>query len=222
MNFIGTILEWISIEVGFWVALGIVGLVFIFMLIAMLAKKRALPIGRTTALTALVAAFTFEFFMTQKTISGPNALLDTYAMLLEILLIGGALALIGGFISTVFFKKKKKCCCKKEHTEQEHDDASAFHPVSDNDFSPAEYSPAQFSQPANNYPVSYAPMPADTEKLLAKIDKICADGGSLSEMRETAVLLQKERAKPENKQNPEVYGKLNKALIELLNAIQKR
>ena len=57
-----------------------------------------------------------------------------------------------------------------------------------------------------------------TEDVIARIDRIDAEGASLASMKEVAMLLQKERVKPENKA-PEQQKKLNEALSKLLKAM---
>lgn len=57
-----------------------------------------------------------------------------------------------------------------------------------------------------------------TEDVIARIDKIDTEGASLASMKEVAMLLQKERVKPENK-TPEQQKKLNEALSKLLKAM---
>ena len=56
------------------------------------------------------------------------------------------------------------------------------------------------------------------EDVIARIDKISTEGASLPAMKEVAMLLQKERNKPENK-NPEQQKRLNEALSKLLRAM---
>lgn len=56
------------------------------------------------------------------------------------------------------------------------------------------------------------------EDVIARIDKISKDGASLPAMKEVAMLLQKERNKPENK-TPEQQKRLNEALAKLLKAM---
>ena len=57
-----------------------------------------------------------------------------------------------------------------------------------------------------------------TEDVIEQIEKIDRDGATLPVMREVAMLLRKERAKPEN-QTPEQQKKLNEALAKLLKAM---
>ena len=54
--------------------------------------------------------------------------------------------------------------------------------------------------------------------VIARIDKITKEGAPLSTMKEVALQLQKERAKPENK-TPDMQRKLNEALAALLKAM---
>lgn len=56
------------------------------------------------------------------------------------------------------------------------------------------------------------------DEVIAKIDKIEREGASREVMREVATLIQKERAKPENK-SPERQKRLNEALSKLLKAM---
>lgn len=57
-----------------------------------------------------------------------------------------------------------------------------------------------------------------TEDVIARIEQISNEGAPLATMKEVALLLQKERAKPENK-TPESQRKLNEALSKLLKAM---
>lgn len=57
-----------------------------------------------------------------------------------------------------------------------------------------------------------------TEDVIARIEQIDKEGAPLSTMKEVALLLQKERAKPENK-TPDQQRKLNEALSKLLKAM---
>ncbi len=59
---------------------------------------------------------------------------------------------------------------------------------------------------------------ASVDDVIARIDKIEREGASRETMREVASLLQKERAKPENK-TPERQRRLNEALSKLLKAM---
>ncbi len=59
---------------------------------------------------------------------------------------------------------------------------------------------------------------SSADEVIARIEKINREGASLSTMKEVALLLQKERAKPENK-TPEQQRKLNEALASLLKAM---
>lgn len=56
------------------------------------------------------------------------------------------------------------------------------------------------------------------EDVIARIEKINQEGATLPVMKEVALLLQQERAKPENK-TPEQQKKLNEALSKLLKAM---
>ncbi|MCX4314328.1 MAG: hypothetical protein OSJ83_10825, partial [Clostridia bacterium] len=56
------------------------------------------------------------------------------------------------------------------------------------------------------------------DDVIARIEQIDREGAPRETMREVAALLQKERAKPENK-NPEQQKKLNDALSKLLKAM---
>lgn len=56
------------------------------------------------------------------------------------------------------------------------------------------------------------------EDVIARIEKINQEGATLPVMKEVAMLLQQERAKPENK-TPEQQKKLNEALSKLLKAM---
>ena len=60
--------------------------------------------------------------------------------------------------------------------------------------------------------------PSSADDVIAQIEKINREGAPRETMREVATLLQKERAKPENK-TPEQQRKLNEALSKLLKAM---
>ncbi|MCH5161032.1 MAG: hypothetical protein J1G04_03275 [Clostridiales bacterium] len=59
---------------------------------------------------------------------------------------------------------------------------------------------------------------SSADEVIARIDQISREGAPRETMREVATLLQKERAKPENK-TPEQQKKLNDALSKLLKAM---
>lgn len=59
---------------------------------------------------------------------------------------------------------------------------------------------------------------SSADAVIARIDAITREGASLATMKEVALQLQKERAKPENK-TPERQRKLNEALAALLKAM---
>lgn len=59
---------------------------------------------------------------------------------------------------------------------------------------------------------------SSADEVIAQIDKIDREGATRETMREVATLLQKERAKPENK-TPEQQKRLNEALSKLLKAM---
>ncbi len=71
-------------------------------------------------------------------------------------------------------------------------------------------------------PVQEAPAAASggssADGVIARIEQINRDGAPLATMKEVALLLQQERAKPENK-TPEQQRKLNEALSSLLKAM---
>ncbi len=75
--------------------------------------------------------------------------------------------------------------------------------------------PQQQQQAFAQQPVSDS---ASVDDVIARIDKIEREGASRETMREVASLLQKERAKPENK-TPERQRRLNEALSKLLKAM---
>ena len=77
----------------------------------------------------------------------------------------------------------------------------------------AQVQAAQTAQAAQS---AHASTSADD--VIARIEKINKEGASLATMKEVALLLQKERAKPENK-TPEQQRKLNEALASLLKAM---
>lgn len=88
---------------------------------------------------------------------------------------------------------------------------------------PAAYAPVA-PQPAVTQPAAPAAPYAEVrpvvpeEDVVARIDRISREGAPLSVMREVALLLQQERAKPENK-TPEQQRRLNEALSKLLKAM---
>ncbi len=59
---------------------------------------------------------------------------------------------------------------------------------------------------------------SSADEVIARIEKIKQEGASLAQMKEVALQLQKERAKPENK-TPEQQRRLNEALAALLKAM---
>lgn len=61
---------------------------------------------------------------------------------------------------------------------------------------------------------------SSADEVIARIEQINREGASLSAMKEVALMLQKERAKPENK-TPEMQRKLNESLASLLKAMSK-
>ncbi len=63
-----------------------------------------------------------------------------------------------------------------------------------------------------------AQAPSSVDEVIERIEKIDREGASREAMREVATLLQKERAKPENK-TPEQQKRLNAALSKLLKAM---
>lgn len=71
---------------------------------------------------------------------------------------------------------------------------------------------------ANAEAAANAQPSVSTEDVIEQIEKIDRDGATLPAMREVAMLLRKERAKPEN-QTPEQQKKLNEALAKLLKAM---
>ena len=74
---------------------------------------------------------------------------------------------------------------------------------------------------AKEPPKASSPTPgsnAKPEDIVARIDQISKEGAPLATMKEVALLLQQERAKPENK-TPEQQRKLNEALAALLKAM---
>lgn len=73
---------------------------------------------------------------------------------------------------------------------------------------------AQAQKPAQSAPSGGS----SVDSVIAQIEKIDRDGAPRETMREVATLLQKERAKPENK-TPEQQKKLNEALSKLLKAM---
>ena len=211
-EFIKKMVEMASTMVWMYIFLGIVGAVFLFSIIIMIVKKKTLPVGRSTAIAAILCGMLFTA-VSSVAKDAPTTYATYYAIL--IYAAGGLLAFIGGFISTITNKKKHKheCCENGHHAES----GLTYEPNAQSDY---------FAPPADDE--SYAPYGGyssaspEVDALIAKINKICANGASLQEMRDAATQLQTERAKPENKNNPDTYAKLNKALIELLAAIQKR
>lgn len=92
-------------------------------------------------------------------------------------------------------------------------DASFVPPVAPQPAAPAAYTAPQ---PAAPYAEVRPVVPE--EDVVARIDRISREGAPLSVMREVALLLQQERAKPENK-TPEQQRRLNEALSKLLKAM---
>lgn len=86
----------------------------------------------------------------------------------------------------------------------------------------AAHATAAQAQPVHSNP---APAQAATsaatssaDEVIARIETIKRDGAPITAMKEVALALQKERAKPENK-TPEMQRKLNEALAALLKAM---
>ncbi len=67
-------------------------------------------------------------------------------------------------------------------------------------------------------PVQPQAAPSSADDVIARIEQIDREGAPRETMREVATLLQKERAKPENK-TPEQQRRLNEALSKLLKAM---
>lgn len=84
---------------------------------------------------------------------------------------------------------------------------------------PAAYAAPQPAAPAAPYAEVRPVVPE--EDVVARIDRISREGAPLSVMREVALLLQQERAKPENK-TPEQQRRLNEALSKLLKAMSRQ
>ena len=87
----------------------------------------------------------------------------------------------------------------------------------------AAHATAAQAQPVHSNP---APAQAATsaatssaDEVIARIETIKRDGAPITAMKEVALALQKERAKPENK-TPEMQRKLNEALAALLKAMR--
>lgn len=78
----------------------------------------------------------------------------------------------------------------------------------------AQAQAAQHAQPA----AAAQSGTSSADDVIARIEKIDREGAPRETMREVATLLQKERAKPENK-TPEQQKKLNEALSKLLKAM---
>lgn len=213
IDFIEKVVDLLNIDVWLWIFAGVVGLVFVVGIVMMIIKKRAFPVGRSTAIAGIVCADIMGYFSIIATdVNG------VYYYTTFIICVGGILALIGGLVSMIVKRKGGKnmpaAAASPEPAAYQYDNIPVEPIV------PA-YHGGYESAP--NYPARQnVILPPDVEALLSRINRICAGGSTLTEMREAASQLQKERAKPENKNNPEVYSRLNKALIELLNAIQKR
>ena len=86
----------------------------------------------------------------------------------------------------------------------------------------AAHATAAQAQPVHSNP---APAQAATsaatssaDEVIARIETIKREGAPITTMKEVALALQKERAKPENK-TPEMQRKLNEALAALLKAM---
>ena len=72
--------------------------------------------------------------------------------------------------------------------------------------------------PAADRPAPAASGTSSADDVIARIQQINRDGAPLATMKEVALLLQQERAKPENK-TPEQQRKLNEALSSLLKSM---
>lgn len=77
---------------------------------------------------------------------------------------------------------------------------------------------AQAQQNASVHAQAQTEPSVGAEDVIARIDRISAEGAPLPAMKEVAMLLQKERNKPENK-TPEQQKRLNEALAKLLRAM---
>lgn len=86
----------------------------------------------------------------------------------------------------------------------------------------AAHATAAQAQPvhSNPAPAQAAPSAATSsaDEVIARIETIKREGAPITTMKEVALALQKERAKPENK-TPEMQRKLNEALAALLKAM---
>lgn len=232
-DFIKKIIDIMDAGPWMWVLAGVIALVFVFGIIMTVIKKRAFRIGTSTAVATLLAG-------TAMTLIG-TVLLDgnTVYFTLFIYGAGGILALAGGCVSMIVARKKKHCECKNEDGAYAapapvnpgyYGDPAPYDYTPDNVYAPAPAQPAYNPAPAQQQYGGYTGAPAagysaaspEVEALLMKINRIVVSGAPLPEMRETAMQLQRERAKPENKNNPDTYSKLNKALIDLLGVIQKK
>ena len=131
---------------------------------------------------------------------------------------------------------------EEEQPEQSAPQATVFEPVAEQQESEAEMkararaeamarmraeqqaAQAKAAAQAEPEPVIAAepePAPAglsSADEVIARIDRITKEGATLAQMKEVALQLQKERAKPENK-TPECQQKLNKALAALLKSM---
>ncbi len=77
---------------------------------------------------------------------------------------------------------------------------------------------AQAAQAAQTAQAAAPSGASSADEVIARIEKIKQEGASLAQMKEVALQLQKERAKPENK-TPEQQRRLNEALAALLKAM---
>lgn len=243
-DFIKKIVESMNAFAWMWVLLGVVALVFVFGILMMIIKKRAFPVGISTAIATVLAATAYTYIaLLSKDLQKYAA--DISYFLIFIIGAGSILALIGGFISMIVKKKKRKCECADNSSYNPpasngyYGDNASPYDYSADSYTPPVYAPVSspaYQQPAYQQPVQqpaygggyaapaagYSSASPEVEALLIKINRIVASGAPLPEMRETAMQLQRERAKPENKNNPDTYAKLNKALIDLLGVIQKK
>lgn len=153
---------------------------------------------------------------------------QTVYMGLPILLAGGGLlSLIAAIIGAASYRSSVKAYnSMMEKLNAEYMTAT---PAA----TPAETAPAAPApafEPDTHVTFRPAATPAETEAraaampeedVVARIDRISREGAPVSVMREVALLLQQERAKPENK-TPEQQRRLNEALSKLLKAMSNR
>ena len=167
----------------------------------------------STVFIALLAQFLMAYYSVTGTVNAP----------LLVLVCGGVLTVVSAIISAASYRASVRryndfvAVLGRAYNDRKAASApapaSALAPVEQRTESPV-------CQPAPAVPAAYPdsrPVVPE-EDVVARIDRISREGAPLSVMREVALLLQQERAKPENK-TPEQQRRLNEALSKLLKAM---